>query len=199
MLAFNVWLFDIIYTDFDCKAGSSNACRIVSWKKIQVMTWSIFGGVKVSRRSRSRWPGNLHALLDLASLIKVSIDGVEKPYIEANIRWRFDPLENATHCPNPSCVLPWYDDSVPQWWRIGFRARSTRHTLRCHHIYNRGNPRMGSSTPVNIEAFGYRDMPPQIISHKRVSLEGGGGRPRMYDSDSVSYIGMKNRVRESVA
>jgi len=54
-----------------------------------------------------------HALLDPASQIKVSIDGVEKPYIEPNIRWKFDPRDNATHCPNPSRVLP-YDDLVPQ-------------------------------------------------------------------------------------
>jgi hypothetical protein len=54
-----------------------------------------------------------HTLLDPASRIKVNVNGVEKPYIESDIRWKFNPLENATNCPNPSRVLP-YDESVPQ-------------------------------------------------------------------------------------
>src|SRR5882762_7218731 len=54
-----------------------------------------------------------HALLDPALLATTTINGIKNPFIEKEIKWKFDPLENATHCPEPSRVLP-YDFSVKQ-------------------------------------------------------------------------------------
>ena len=59
-----------------------------------------------------------HALLDPVLTLTVEVNGAKRQYIDPSRRWRFNPLENATHCPDPSRVLQHEHGAKPEKWSL---------------------------------------------------------------------------------